>query len=520
MKMTLKIILFLLVFANMGYSQNCYIKLSDATGSDMSEYQTDLEAKACELQQAFPTEYQNQFKVYDFGFYSLNEYTQGGFDAVMDKMKTSANSQSNFFLIFGRQFSDSKGRTKVWVDFLIPDPSNFDCIAQKDIETIKLQIKQIGNSTDSPYDWKNTEIKAMEFLRQKILCSEICDNGIDDDKDGWIDCNDPDCIKQQRLKAKSTNICVGQAVFRENSNQKFGFDDNKIESYPTYNTPLGNAVPWKSLGVGVQDQVNVEFSDQLILNDLSYVATGVEIIGSTIPQSYNETITLKGNSLTQNAKIEVKDIDGNTIGGLMVKVLSPKSKILNLILMKLPDDTDYPNVSFTAPELETFLNNCFKQINMVWTVNEIDRYEYDFDLDNNHILDVHLHEGHQCMLHIYNTERQLYAERYYPTDTTLRNKTNTSFLYSSIQNVDEHGNLHYINGGFPPSGPPNIYGVVDSDYQHNKRTMAHELGHALKYMHPWDEFEGSYSEQDDADALMDYVGILEGFKIRAYHWVD
>ncbi|MBK7335560.1 MAG: hypothetical protein IPJ00_05110 [Saprospirales bacterium] len=120
------------------------------------------------------------------------------------------------------------------------------------------------------------------------------------------------------MRGKSRTICVGQAVFRENSNQNFGFDDNKIESYPTYNTPLGEGIPWKSLGLGVQDQVNIEFSDQLILSDLTYVATGVEIIGSTTPQDYNETITIIGNSLTENAKIE-EDIDGVTIGGLMVK---------------------------------------------------------------------------------------------------------------------------------------------------------------------------------------------------------
>ena len=152
----------------------------------------------------------------------------------------------------------------------------------------------------------------MEFLIQQIECAEICDNGIDDDKDGWIDCNDPDCW-DEISGLRSSTICTGQVVFRENPNQNFGFDDNKIESYPTYYTSLGKGVPWKSLGLGVQDQVNVEITEQLILSDLSYIATGVEIIGSTTPQNYYETITIKGKSLTENAKIEVKDINGYKI---------------------------------------------------------------------------------------------------------------------------------------------------------------------------------------------------------------
>jgi hypothetical protein len=512
MKMTLKIILLLVVFANMSYSQNCYIKLSDATGIDMLDYQSDLEAKACELQQAFPTEYQNQFKVYDFGFYSLNEYMQGGFNAVMEKMKTTTISQSNFYLIFGRQLPDSQGKTKVWIDFVIPNPSNFDCIEEEDIAPMKLQIQQIGNATDSPYDWANTEIEAMEFLKQKIVCSEICDNGIDDDKDGWVDCNDPDCIEQQRLQGKSRTICVGQAVFRENLNQNFGFDDNKIESYPTYNTPLGDGVPWKSLGIGAQDQVNVEFSDQLFLGDLSYVATGVEIIGSTTPQNYSETITIKGNSLTENAKIEVKDIDGNTIGGLMIKVLPAKSMILNLVLMKLPEDTDYPTVNFSVSEMETVLNNCFKQVNMTWAVNQIDQYEYNFDLNYTTKLD-----GNEDWDIIANYLRinheDLYTSRYYPSeDPPLYQSTSTYILYDQIQSPSGGQ-----TNGWTRSG--DIYGVVNCSYQHNKRTMAHENGHRVGYEHPWEEFS-EYTAFDDADALMDYVNILTGYKIRAYQWTN
>jgi hypothetical protein len=49
---------------------NCYIQLDEASGFDVSPYQADLEARACELVAAFPdSTYADSFKVYSFGFY-------------------------------------------------------------------------------------------------------------------------------------------------------------------------------------------------------------------------------------------------------------------------------------------------------------------------------------------------------------------------------------------------------------------------------------------------------------------
>jgi hypothetical protein len=57
--------------------------------------------------------------------------------------------------------------------------------------------------------------------------------------------NDPN-VRCQRTVQNS--ICVDTVLFIENASQKFGFDENKISWYPTYETPLGAGVPWKSLG--------------------------------------------------------------------------------------------------------------------------------------------------------------------------------------------------------------------------------------------------------------------------------
>jgi hypothetical protein len=47
------------------------------------------------------------------------------------------------------------------------------------------------------------------------------------------------------------------------------------------------------------------------------------------------------------------------------------------------------------------------------------------------------------------------------------------------------------NGWFRQSSISN-YGAVNSNYQYNKRTMAHEMGHKLNFKHPFEEFNDKY----------------------------
>ncbi len=481
-------ILLLFVLMSIGKTQNCYSVIADMSGVDTNPYQTELETTACELKAAFPVELQNQFKVFDFGSYSFNEKMEGGFQNIWEKVVQDIEEEFSFYVIFGKE-SDSRGvYSKFWFDMKLPQSSFFSCLDDTDIQQINLQVMALlnaGNYTNV-YDYANKEIEAMIYIKAKISCQELCFNGIDDDGDGWTDCNDPDCYEGEKKKNKqghNKNLCKPQALFVEYSNQKFGFDDNKIKSYPTYSTPLGDGIPWKSLGVGVEDQVTIKFSSGAILQDITYQATGVEILSGNTPQGYEETITIKSSSVTNDAKIKVLDIDGNVIGGLMVVVLPAKEMILNLVLMKRPEDADYPNVNFTIPDMTEVMNNTFKQINMSWTVNPIDNYEWGFDENNDLKLDED--ETYNIYSHVFEKEPILLS-KWFPSDDT---KISTYFLYTFIK--DENGFTF----------EEDMFGAVSSGYQHNKRTMAHENGHRIGYNHPWeDEQNNGYKLYDDADA--------------------
>jgi hypothetical protein len=117
LRKALTLVLFI-VLANIGQTQNCYEVIADMSGFDTSPYQNDLETIACELKNAFPVEFQDQFKVYDFGFYSQNEFMQGGFQAVWDKVVSEI--PTDYYLIFGKQSDQTGIYTKFWVDIKLP----------------------------------------------------------------------------------------------------------------------------------------------------------------------------------------------------------------------------------------------------------------------------------------------------------------------------------------------------------------------------------------------------------------
>lgn len=484
--------------------------MSDALGVDLTEFQFDLEVASCLLIDNIPSAYQSSMKVYDFSFYALNEYKQEEIGDSWIQFLNSIDDNSQYYIAFGRSFSNQGSLAKFHVSIKLPPLEGPNCITDEEIIYLNSYALGVLNNELSPTLFALKEIELLEHIIERLNCREICDNGIDDDQDGWIDCNDSDCGENKGVEKKEA--CIGQAVFRENIDQIFGFDDNKIKAYPTYQTIAGEGVPWKSLGIGVEDVVDVEFSDGVILSEVSYHGTGVIITaGVPNPDNERETIRIIGNSLTSDGRVDVKDGDGNILGSLMIKVLPERNMIMNIILLKLPSDADYVELNFTTGELRTVMNSCFKQINTSWTINEADKYEYDFDTNTDGSL-TRPEDYYFLLTHLKNNYVDLFNNRYIPQDSDLNKKTSTYFFYPKT--LGENGDT---KGGWTYTGT--IYGSINSVNGHNKRSAAHENGHRLGYQHPFSEFSSNvYTPFSDGPSLMEYVDFLTGFKIRAYQW--
>lgn len=182
-KLKLLLITFLSVFLlNITNSQNCYEVIADMSGIDISSYQSELEAVACELVEAFPEEFQNQFKVYDYGFFRMNEFMQGGFQTVWDKVIDDIPTP--YYLVFGKQSDQTGIYTKFWVDIKLPDTGAFECLGfssgtvrQDIVNKYNIKANEIYKNYGKAFqNYSTVEIEVIhslkEFIEEKINCCE------------------------------------------------------------------------------------------------------------------------------------------------------------------------------------------------------------------------------------------------------------------------------------------------------------------------------------------------------------
>lgn len=172
-----KHLLFVLLLIPLGLSsitaQSCFTELANFSGFDTSPYQDSLNAWACQVKEVLPAEFQDDFQVFDFGFYTHTESYEGEFPEMFDKAIAAAEEESPYYLLIGKQ-SDSKGiYTKFWVDVNLPKVNSLPCLTseKEDIakQLVKLKIEETYSSHDnSPYHYDKVEQAAMEEFRRYI----------------------------------------------------------------------------------------------------------------------------------------------------------------------------------------------------------------------------------------------------------------------------------------------------------------------------------------------------------------
>jgi len=188
----IKHVLFFLItfsFYQIGISQTCYNVIANLTGLDNSSYLSQLETASCELRNVFPPEFQSDFKVFDFGFYSLSENMQGGFQAVWDNnVIPTANQQAKYYILFGRQLPDSKGQSKIWFKLKLPRTGNFECFEESYFTKVEYKITKLLNENN--INFFNSEIIVLTAL--KSIVTNI------------IECCDP----STNLRSNECNLCT------------------------------------------------------------------------------------------------------------------------------------------------------------------------------------------------------------------------------------------------------------------------------------------------------------------------
>ncbi|MFT6020285.1 MAG: gliding motility-associated-like protein [Flavobacteriales bacterium] len=140
-------------------------------------------------------------------------------------------------------------------------PSVFDIDVGETTFSTFSQVVPITEYSTSPFIITNTQINADStfVIPEKSCigigpCTEICDNGIDDDGDGLIDCFDPDCCADETCLTYYYNECDLDCFFSVSSTANIELEiewessDLSTEEWCSYNTPItgdldGDGIP-------------------------------------------------------------------------------------------------------------------------------------------------------------------------------------------------------------------------------------------------------------------------------------
>lgn len=299
-KTTLTLIILLIAFVNIGQSQNCYEVIAGLSGFDTSPYQAELETAACELKNAFPEEFQDQFKVYDFAFYSQNEFMQGGFQAVWDKVVSEIPSE--YYLIFGKQSDKTGVYSKFWLKLNLPSSGNFECFNQTQYNLLELSILEKVNNTYSvngnfPIYYSNSEKSAILYLKERIL--------------DMIECCQPNLRNPQSSCSGCPNELDIATYFQSQQYDEYDItikvDDfgNPIELEPLAN----NSIQDYALNVYLEDEILKDPYSE-IEAELNNMGSNELIVG-VITNNFNLCVDPIATALRSSSSNEALDLFNN-----------------------------------------------------------------------------------------------------------------------------------------------------------------------------------------------------------------
>ena len=182
--------LFLLLALIIGFGKRAstqnYIQLFDYSGEPNTNYINALNAAADSLVAAFPTAYQDSFKVYDFGFY-LHQEDYDGFSYPDEFVEVVRDLDSEYYLAFGRQTDGSGVNSKTWVDVELPEGGIFDCLTELNFN-ILLESLQALFSDPNEVVYVNEQI-AMLRLKNNItsIGNGNCCQPLEDYSEEWLE---------------------------------------------------------------------------------------------------------------------------------------------------------------------------------------------------------------------------------------------------------------------------------------------------------------------------------------------
>lgn len=178
MKKIAIIVIYILILASSAHAQKYYIHLSNTSGINNDKYQAELEAAAEDLVLNMPGEVRDNFKVFDWSSYLMQNITDSTYIEFFKLAQKKAASISKYYLLFGKISTTQGVFTYIEVDLVLPTTGRYLC-ADNSVpgwrEWIKDRVKVIVNKKERGLDVDKSILSAIAdakpFLKE-IMCSK------------------------------------------------------------------------------------------------------------------------------------------------------------------------------------------------------------------------------------------------------------------------------------------------------------------------------------------------------------
>lgn len=245
------IIVVIAFVSNAVLAQECYEVIYDYTGLSYEVPLQDLTAVSCEISDLINSKRDQDVSVpvLDLGYYFISSYSEGSNVEQWNKSVSRVKEDYEFYILFGRLSNDLGSNFEVFVDINIPEIGlGSERIAA--IESIAKAYLEDEVVFPSTYYYNQKNILSLMKLFFNL---EICDNEIDDDGDGFVDCEDLDCtiipeaIQEFKNSLNKSAGCtlVSPAELECLNKRKLYFQYNQVNDLATALAICGGISDWR-----------------------------------------------------------------------------------------------------------------------------------------------------------------------------------------------------------------------------------------------------------------------------------
>lgn len=251
-------LIFLLPLGQVSAQDTCFIQLDNFTGFELIQSEFDeLNQAACELVDSLPQQFQDSFKVYDFGLYLHNENMVGGADSVLNEVISIVVSESKYYMLF---FREAGGDIALRLN--LPSTDVFSCLSLESYEFLKSSIDLSLRGVEEDYtDLKETYLSSIGILQNEVVKLKQC------------------CVVNLKKSSTMCAVCPDDIQAFRNHLERNGFigTDVEIKSVNHNSSTNGSVESLSDITVIVEGkELDLNSDVANYINSIATKVTGIE----------------------------------------------------------------------------------------------------------------------------------------------------------------------------------------------------------------------------------------------------